>query len=150
MAQFTRVFRATITTDGRLEVEPEQRREWGGFLRRLAGKSVEVVVRPRKSIRSQKQNAWLWGAAYPILAEEFGYDQHEHEILHYALVAKCFGTRMEMGVEVPNARSSKLNTKLFSEYMEWLQRFAAEWEPPIDLPLPDEVDYDDLMRGRTP
>ncbi len=110
-------------------------------IRRYAGKHVEVVIRLRRSQRSLKQNAWLWGVAIPLLAEELGYDAHEHEALHYALLEKCFGSRWDMRLQahVPQVRSSKLSTRVFANYMEWLVRFAA-MEFDVVIPLPNECE----------
>jgi hypothetical protein len=108
-------------------------------LRTYAGVGLDVVIRQHRDNRSLPQNAWIWGVAYPLIAETLGYDKHEHDDLHYALVAKCFGVHHDdkLGADVPNARSSKLTTAQFSEYMDWLVRFAAqEWG--CVIPLPDE------------
>lgn len=124
-----------VKADGSgLSVSPDQRER----LRALAGKPVEIA--PVKSRRSLDQNAWLWGVAYPIIAVELGYDRHEHDALHYGLVAKCFGEHFDkrMGAMVPNKRSSTLTTKECSEYMEWLVRFAANDLGGIQVPLPGE------------
>lgn len=106
----------------------------------LAGKPIVVTIAEKKDQRSLDQNAWVWGVAYPLLADTLGYDRDEIEDMHYALVAKCFGTHVDerLGAEVPNARSSKLNTKEFSDYMEWLVRFSAK-EFNCVIPLPDEA-----------
>ena len=110
-------------------------------LQALNGQRVEVIVRPERSKRSIKQNKWLFGCALPLLAECLGYDKHEHEDLHYAMVAKCYGTHYDekLGLDVPNRRSSKLTTREFSDYMEWFVRFAAT-EFGCVIPLPNEVD----------
>jgi len=110
-----------------------------------AGKNVEVVIRMRRSQRSIDQNKWLWGCALPTLAECLGYDKHEHEQLHYAMVAKCYGTHWDekLGMDVPNTRSSKLTTREFSEYMEWFVRFAVQ-EFGCNVPMPNEVDYSQI------
>lgn len=107
----------------------------------LAARRVEVVVRRERSRRSLAQNAWVWGVAYPLLAETLGYDRDEHETLHYALVEKWGGKRFDerLRVDVPNKRSSKLSTVEFSDYMEWLVRFAAR-EFNCVIPLPDEAE----------
>jgi hypothetical protein len=101
---------------------------------------LELTVRVRRKRRSLDQNAWIWGVAYPLLGEGLGYDRHEIDDMHYALVAKCFGTHVDdrLGTEVPNVRSSKLTTKEFSEYMDWLVRFAAGYG--VVIPLPDEAE----------
>ena len=133
------VFHGQTTERGDLRVsEPLKFRQ---HLRSLAGKPVEVVVRRKRSQRSLEQNAWAWGCAYPVLAETLGYDRDEHEELHYALVAKWGGTHLDekLGVEVANKRSSQLSTAEFSDYMEWLVRFAAK-EFDCVIPLPNEVE----------
>lgn len=107
------------------------------WLRTQAGEFIEIKVPGRH--RSSQQNRWLWGVAYPYIAEHIGYDRHEHDELHYALIAKCFGTHHNdrLDAEIPNARSSQLSTKEFGDYMEWLVRFAAqEWG--VVIPLPGE------------
>ena len=132
------VWAARVTEDGVLRVEDRQR--FHGYVKSLSGALTEVVVRKRKSQRSLDQNAYVWGVAYPIIADALGYDQHEHEDLHYALVAKCFGEHFDkrVGAMVPNKRSSKLTTVEFSSYMEWLVRFAATELGGIMVPLPGE------------
>lgn len=94
--------------------------------------------------RSLEQNKWIWSVAYPLMAEALGYDRHEHEDLHYGLVAKWGGEHFDkrLGAMVPNKRSSKLSTKDFSDYMQWLTRFAAISCGGIYIPLPDEEAYD--------
>lgn len=126
---------AMVSADGsRLHLDRPQREA----LRTLAGKRVEI--RPAKSIRSLDQNAWIWGVAYPLIADAIGYDRHEHEDLHYGLVAKWGGEHFDkrLGAMVPNKRSSKLTTREFSDYMDWLVRFAAETLGVL-VPLPDEA-----------
>lgn len=107
-------------------------------LRSMAGK--RVVIREWKSQRSLDQNAYVWGVAYPIIAEALGYEPHEIEELHYGLVAKWGGEHFDkrLGAMVPNKRSSKLTTKEFSDYMEWLVRFGAKECGGVIVPLPNE------------
>lgn len=135
------VFAGEVTTDGRLLLAADERERRSGYLRRLAGKQVDVVVKAHRNKRSTKQNAWHWGVAVPLIAQELGYDKHDHERLHYALVSKCFGTTFDpvLQQEVPNVRSSKLKTAQFSELMEWEVRWAAT-ELSITIPLPDDVE----------
>lgn len=124
---------------GQLCFSPEERVQYDARGKELAGKRVTLKVDVLRNTRSLRQNAWIWGVAYPLIAETIGYDRHEHDEMHYALVAKCFGTHTDekLGAEVPNVRSSKLDTKEFGEYMEWLVRFAAQqWS--CVIPLPDE------------
>jgi len=104
----------------------------------LRGK--QVVITERKAKRSQEQNRWLWGCAIPLIAEHCGYDAHEREALHYELLAVRFGTvKSKLGGDavLPARTSSQMNTRQFSDYMEWLARYAAT-ELGVIIPLPDE------------
>lgn len=136
------VFHGRVADDGLTvqfdEAEREARR---AHLSKLAGKRVDVVVKVHRNQRTLDQNAWHWGVAIPIIAEELGYDKDEHDTLHYALVDLCFGTKFDQrsGLTVPNVRSSLTDTAQFAEFMEWLVRWAAR-EHGIVVPLPREVE----------
>lgn len=124
-------------------------KDYARFVRSFAGKYVEVVVRRRGQKRSDKQNRWLWGYAYPTILAEWGYERHEMKAaaweLHEKYVGLCFGTRWDerMKKEVRNVLTRNLTTVQFSEYMEWLPRHVAQVEG-IVLMLPNEVDYSSL------
>lgn len=138
MSQPTPMFHGVVTAAGVLKLEASQL--FSAYVTRLKNQPITLVLKKRESQRSLDQNAYIWGVAYPILAEALGYGHHEHEDLHYALVAKCFGEHFDkrVGAMVPNKRSSKLTTKEFSDYMEWLVRFAAQELGGILVPLPGE------------
>jgi hypothetical protein len=42
------VFHAPVSENGKLVLEPAERYQRQGYLRRLAGKSVDVVVKPHR------------------------------------------------------------------------------------------------------
>lgn len=133
------IFHGVISKDGKLRLESSEQRLRQNYLQRLAGKSVDVIVKIHRNQRSVDQNAWHWGVAIPIIANALGYDKDEHERLHYALVDECFGRSFDqrVGRDVPNVRSSQLDTVKFSEFMEWEVRWAAR-EHGIVVPLPGE------------
>lgn len=134
------IWLGVVDEAGKLRLEDAPR--FKAYTAGLSNREVEIVLRPRTRQRSLDQNAWVWGVAYPLIAEAIGYDKHEIEELHYALVAKCFGDHFDrrLGAMVPNKRSSKLTTKEFSEFMEWLVRFAAIECGGVVIPLPGERD----------
>lgn len=108
------------------------------------GQDVCVSVQRRDKQRSAEQNAWLWGFALPAIAEHCGYDEHEHERLHYDLLSVRFGTTAVAPLVdgappriVPTRTSSQLSIKEFSDYMEWLVRYAAD-KFNVTLTLPSE------------
>lgn len=137
------IFNATVSADGeRLIFDGAERHLRRGHLRKLAGKRVDVIVRMHRTKRSDRQNRYHWGVVVPLIAQELGYDKHEHEDVHYALVAKCFGTHFDerLKQDVPNKRSSDLSTTEFSELIEWEARYAAqEWG--LVIPMPNEVEW---------
>jgi hypothetical protein len=137
------ILHGDVSPDGEtltfVDSERLHRRAW---LRSLAGNHVDIVIKIHREKRSEKQNKWWWGIAVPLIAHELGYDKHEHEIVHYALVNLCFGTKWDpvMKQEIPNVRSSQLTTVQFSELMEWAVRWAAQ-EHGMNVPLPNESEH---------
>lgn len=134
------IFHADVDKDGRLELARAEQARRRTYLQSLAGRSVDIIVKIHRDRRSDKQNRWWWGIAVPLIAHELGYDKHEHETVHYALVNLCFGTTPDpvMKQDIPNVRSSQLTTVQFSELMEWAVRWAAQ-EHGIEIPLPGEA-----------
>ncbi len=120
-----------------------ERERFTAVLKALKDGAWEIPVPKRQQTqRSLKQNAFLWGVAYPIIADHLGYDHHEHESLHYDLLSVRFGT-VAVIPKVPGASprivpaktSSELTTTEMADYFEWLVRFAAEkWDVVIQLP----------------
>ena len=132
-----------VGDDGRLTFDPANRKMLDRLLLTLKGQDVDVAVQKHKRTRSLKQNAFHWSVAVPMIAAEVGYEPHDtagREMVHYALVAKCFGTTWNeaLKMDVPNVRSSHLSTAQFSELMEWEVRYAAT-EYGLYIPMPDEV-----------
>ncbi len=98
------------------------------LLATLEGKRIVVSVKEDRKRRSLRQNAFWWGVVIPEIADEIGYDRHEHEALHYELVKVWAGSHRneKTGLDLPNKRSSELSTEEFSDLLEWAVRFAAE------------------------
>ncbi len=139
MSKPTPVFYGSIDSEGRLTLDrpADLKRHQKGY----AGQLVELTLKARKSKRSIDQNRLLW-RCIEILAEHLGYDAHEHERLHYDLLAIRFGTvavpPLIKGAPpriVPAQTSSPLKTDEFSDYVEWLVRYAAvEFGCVVELP----------------
>jgi len=115
------------------------------YVQQFKGEEVEVTVERKRRQRSSAQNRFLWGACLPAIAEHCGYDHHEMERLHYDLLSVRFGTTAIAPLMdgappriVPTRTSSELNTAEFSDYLEWLVRFAAE-KFGVVISFPDEL-----------
>src|SRR5690606_26814880 len=123
----------------------DRRREFSEWLQRFRGHEVVVTVQRKTRKRSLEQNAWLWGVALPLIAEHLGYDRHELDDLHYDLLSVRFGTKAVAprvpGAPpriVPSRTSADMTTTEFSDYMDWLVRYAAQ-EFGVVIPLPDDT-----------
>lgn len=136
---------ALLTEHGIAFEQPSRARSLTSrLLHAVKAKELKVLVTVEKYVkrRSNKQNAWEWSCALPLMLADSGYELNEmkqaKEDLHYALIAKCFGTHYDarLKAEVPKVRSSNLTTEQYSYYMGWLQRHAAqEWL--VIVPDPD-------------
>ena len=114
------------------------------FLAELsASKSWRVEVCEHRERRSDAQNRYLWGVCYAELHRATG---QEAEDWHEYMLGECYGweTVEMMGRKKlrPMRRSSKMDRKEFAEYVEFIQRRAAEHG--IFIPDPDPF-YADQM-----
>lgn len=101
----------------------------------------KIVAEPLKNERSASQNAYLWAVPNKMISERSGYETEE---VHELLCGSYWGwkdkrvpktPRNPKGIEsVPirtttrdeNGKRSVLTTTQFSDYVEFVQRFAAE------------------------
>jgi hypothetical protein len=111
------------------------------------GQELVLTVEPRKDKRSNAQNRMAWGTLYDQLiygiADAAGYDRHERaeakELIHEGLTAKFQGTVTDKvtGQQVRKFRTSKATKQEFTDYVEWVCRFAAQ-EYGVVVMLPGE------------
>lgn len=121
------------------------------LLAALPGKELVVTVAARKKGRSHEANAYLFGVAYPPIAEAKGYSVADiHEFMcgtHFGWVDKpCPKTpRNPEGLEsVPfrsttkdeNGKRNVLSTTEFSDFVETVKRVAAH--AGVYVPEPNE------------
>jgi len=115
-------------------------------------RSWEVVVRPRKSKRSDAQNAALFGYAYKLLSEFTGYTVPE---IHDVMLRSYFGEMSKdvMGREIVKpyrttttdheGKRAVLSKAEFADYFSHVQREAAQMgcvipDPSLDHYLTDQ------------
>jgi hypothetical protein len=107
------------------------------------------MIEEAKSERSLQQNRYLFGVAYALLSEKTGYEKDD---LHTYLLGKHFGVRLKRvpkskynprgRIEVPvrttttdgKGRRSVLGRSPFSEYVDFVRRFASET---VGVVIPD-------------
>jgi hypothetical protein len=114
-----------------------------GFLARLpADKAWRVGVTELKRTRTQQQNRYLWGVAYPTILAAGGeaLGGWTAEDLHEYFLGEHFGWETLEGFGrkriKPLRRSAKLSTMEFSDFVAFIQRKAAEFG--VYVPDPNE------------
>ncbi len=112
-----------------------------GYLRMLPMDSLQIVkVEKYRRTRSNQQNAYLWGAVYPLILAEESLDGWTAEDLHDFFLGEHFGWNEFAGMGrtkvKPVKRSSKLTTTEFNEHIEFIQRYMANRG--VYIPDPNE------------
>lgn len=112
-----------------------------------------IIVEPVRHTRSLSQNAYLWAVPYKLISDATGYEVDE---VHDYMLGRFFGwkdkrvpktPRNPEGVDsVPvrttttdeHGKRSVLSSEQFSEYVDFIQRFAAV-KLQIVVPDPDPM-----------
>lgn len=134
MSQPTPVFTGHVSEAGQLQLD--QRPMLERYLRGLAGKPVELVVRRRRKQRSDRQSRYYWGVIVSILAEHFGYRREE---MHEALKFEFLRVDPDDTRPLATVRSTtSLSTVEMEDYLDAVRMWAlTEYE--VLIPLPNEV-----------
>ena len=85
------IFSGTCDVAGRVHLHAKA--AFTAYLSRLKNKPIEVVVREKRPTRSRNANAYWWGVCIPLIADSLGYQPHEHEAVHDAVVRQIAGLR---------------------------------------------------------
>jgi hypothetical protein len=120
--------------------ETSQAPQRKAYLKTLAGKEIEVVVRRKRRPRSVKQNSYLHVCVFPPLAAYFGLSIEDAK---YELLGECFGRvfNAKLGREVPvKPHTSDLTIEETSTFIEWVIPWALTLPSPVVLPLPGEAE----------
>lgn len=134
MARPAPVFRARVTERATLAFD--RWRDLRGYLLRLSGERVEVVIRKERSQRTLKQQAYYFGVVVPLIGEALGYDKQEcHEVLamHFLRIEDCPVTGAPRRKRTPDC-----DTADFSEYVDACIRLGAEHG--VIIPAPGEAE----------
>lgn len=136
--------RGVSTPGGWTWVEGEKSR-FAALLAALAPGPWEIVVRRPQTKRSVDQNALMWKQE-AVLAESLGWDKHEKDALHDAILRVAYGEKEIVdpftGVArtVPARRTREMSTREMSEHIDWFVRWCiTEHECRVPLPEDEEV-----------
>ncbi len=104
----------------------------------LKEKDIELVVRPKRKMRSNSENKYYWSVICTVLGNHLGYEATEmNDTLKYKFLRKEIDKERQL---VKVGSTAELSTVEFEELMTKIRRWAS-----IDLnvyiPLPNEVDY---------
>ena len=143
MGKFSRAHHATVEMRrGQAFAVLDDREVFVADLGRYVGKRIQLSVDVLSGRRSLNQNRFYRGVVIPLLAENFGYSQYEHEELHQLIADKFLGEDRETKLGRLRYRKSTadLDTKEFEEFLDEIRAWAlAEYQ--INVPYPNEVDY---------
>lgn len=116
------VWRGVVGQDGKLHLE--SRRLFARYIARFKGQGVQVVVRRLQRPKSQSQLGFLFGVVYPVIAEEFGYADHEIEALHDAIMRHLVGLRPQPNPLQLRASLAAMTHEEVSDYIDDVRHWA--------------------------
>lgn len=129
---------------GRLDLHPEAIRGLNAAIRPWEGKQVRMTVRLGRGRRSDRQNRYMWGVCYALLAEATG---HSAEDLHEYFKAKFLPKELAFADAngeivdsyVIGGSTTRLSTTEFEDYVAKIRLWALDMPRPIVIPEPNEV-----------
>jgi hypothetical protein len=134
------VFLCTIDARGRVQLERPI--DYGRWLMTLAGERGEMIVRKRRTRRSNQANARYW-ALLTVAAREIGYDDPED--LHEGLALKFLRLTDDEKTGLPRRqRTPKCSTSEFADYTDKCERYFVN---DLHLDLTGWSDECDRLQG---
>ena len=89
------------------------------YVRRLDGQPITMVIKKLTRKKSTSQLGYLFGAVYPVIAEELGYRQYEVEEVHDAVARELRGLK-------PEPNPLKLRWSLAEQDHEEVSRYIED------------------------
>lgn len=87
------VWSGVVTADGRLKLDA--RDLFRRYVARLKQQPVTLVLKKKSRSKSTNQLGYLFGAVYPVIADELGYRDYEVTEVHDAVVREIRGLKPE-------------------------------------------------------
>jgi hypothetical protein len=101
----------------------------------------DEIIRPVRVIRTDRQNKYYWSVVVDYIARQIG--ETDKNAVHKSLAMQFIGYEQNMigGVEFATVPSTaNLSTVEFTEYIETVRRWAAEFLN-LNIPDPKKVDH---------
>jgi hypothetical protein len=144
MAKPVPIFTGSVDEHGKLWLEA--RGLFDRYLKSaLKNKPVQVVVKVLSRRKSHSLMGYLWGVVYPVIAEELGYAEYEHDALHDALMRKLRGLRPDPNPLGLRMSLAEMDHDEASAYVTDVRHYAL-MELGITTPDPEKVEVKE--RGR--
>ena len=99
------------------------------------GKRVDVVVRRETKKKSNRQNRYMWGVVYELIANQTGYQADD---IHRMMTMKFL--KEKIGDEFVAGSTKGLTTASMEDYLSKIRVWASQYLN-LYIPLPNEVDY---------
>ena len=145
------VFQAVVDSTGVLHVDRPVKAALAAFAKHnLKNSAVEIVLRKKRSKRSDKQNRYYWGICIAEIAAAAGYRRADAYQLHDALAFKFLSLSPCPVTGSPRRmRTPDTDTSEFSAYLEQVIQWAAEtWG--LVIPDAQSVEPPDSAESRSP
>lgn len=128
-------FPGHVDEQGKLHID---RQRFANDVRQFAGKEITLTIAKRSKRRSDSQNAYLWAVVYPCVLQgliDVGYDiePNDTELAHEWCKKEFLQNRKIEKKDVPGefitipSSTAGLSTEEFSQYIERIGQFAAEY-----------------------
>lgn len=129
------IYPGHVDEQGKLQID---RQLFASSVKQFAGSEITLTIEKRSKRRSNPQNAYLWAVVYPCVLEGLigvGYDLSETdtETVHAWCKKEFLQNRKIEKKDTPGefisipASTSGLSTEEFSQYIERIAQFAAEY-----------------------
>ena len=123
MAKPVPVFAGVVTAEGKLILDA--RTLFAGYVKTLANKPVQLVLKRLVRPKSHSQLGYLWGVIYPVIAEELGYMDYEVDALHDAIVRELCGLKPDPNPLKLRVSLAEMDHEQVSEYIESVRHWAV-------------------------
>lgn len=131
--------RPVPTFRGRIEngkIRLVERDKFAHLIDNFEGNEIVISLKKFRRGRSTAQNAYYWGVVVKVFADFCGYGEEDHDGLHETFKAKFLMRHTDWPVPVVGSTTT-LDTAQFTEYIENVRRFCAEY----GCPIPDPGEY---------